>query len=993
MSTPPAGPGDSPRPGDLLSPLDDTLTDPHAAGTVAAHPWPPSSEWPADDATALEHARFYRDSLGLDVYPTPSDWDVKSLANYAFAKAVDAWRGDHGEDMPDEETRAFLWDLAREEAEDSRRGPIGWSVTRRAKAELSAKDFDAMWTDVTTKAPGSPLAHASQRGICVMLGRSTRGWSLAQVDVDVKHGADLAGEWACLPGPADRSPSGGLHVYVLDPRVGDRRVRTSSNALAPGVEVRTSGFAVWPAGQGGDQARRWLRRDALRAAPPALCRPPPRRQRTGSKPTMDDGAYDDGHVLTDRSHEPRSHGQSSRAAETLGGSVDAGERNEKVLAVVGILARPHALPPDVVDAVLLCLVDARAVGASTAEETRAEVTTWRAALTRGPRDAEFAAEVVEAWLLARYQGPKPWLRGAIGRIVRSLWKTAERRQAERDGTSAGAEDFAVGDPVWCEDRDAAPRPAVLTPASMAASPPTDRVPGTDADSPAAAHAHAAAGLGPLLAAAYPFAPPTAASTVRGRDDEPVVDYAKLFRPSAVAFSEADQNAFQERRRASFARGPAFYDFARGAGVMGLGDESYPFGYGLGPWLAKAVRGLSQGSVISIGAAGGKKGKTVMAGQMVEGLQMATARRLLGEPAWADAPVVLVFWVCEMPEDGEIPRRLLARHYGLQQDALSQGHDAAEYVRSVNGWPAAEVVNRSRMLASLHHREAFSRARWSLHGGGHDWTEAAHHAAHRLVAYELNHEIDLRELPEPRGQGRGRVVHDAGPMLVRHVAKAVRLRVAAFVDVWGAEGHFTAADVLPIVVTDPVQRWSEDSDKGSLDALIHGHVRRLSYSERNGGVGAAVIFTSDTTKAAVREVSLARFYHEDGQVIAGEIFAGSQGIVHGSDCLGLHAETSADGLAALLRARHLVARSGGAGPTVYPFTLDLATGRLRPLDPATVPAPLKPTPGSAGGGGGRDGGDRWSRDREAQRGGGRGERPPPIGVPAAGRHWGDRPGDD
>ena len=958
MSTPQDGAGTKPAPeGDAVT-----------APRHPAFPWPSSEdprEWPDDDAPAVEWAVFYRDRLGREVWPTPSRFDVIALAGHLRDKAVDAYVEDHGA-LPDDETQATLYEFAVEQAEDSVRGPCGWALAKAKRIVVGDAEFRSWWTSSGRR---GAQAHAHERGICVRLGTGvglavhdasvevgSGGGAWAQVDVDVKHGADADGEWARLPGPADRSPSGGLHVYALDDRWPDAPVRASSGHLAPGVEVRTGGYAMLPAGAGGDPSRRWLRRDAPRSAPDALLERP--RATRGGRDAS-------GHQTGEPERQPW-NGQaprSGRVADVLADPVLEGERNTKVGAVVGMLARPGRLPADVVDAALAVCVEWCA---------GRDVARWRAALGGGvARDEDFAVEVVDAWLGARYQGGRPWGRGKVATVARSLWRTAERRYEAQDEV-AGAADPASGDPVWREPAGAwgvqrAASGEAADPARTAAEvpPPPSVVPPLERSPPGEEIRQAATAptTAPAIPDLVPPRPPAPRSAFK---------LGQLFRSLLDSYPEADQAADAARNPVPLDRGPPLMDFARG-GV----DANYPHGMSLGPWAARAMPGFIPGDMWALGAASAKGFKTFTAGWMLDGLALGTARRLLGEPGWANAPVVLVFWLTEMPRRGELPRRSQARHLGVPLAALVNGDHAASRVAAADPDAAREVVAHARMMVGLHHRPELDRARWDLHGDAPEWTNMSFHAAHRIMAGELVHEIKMGALPEPEGRGSARVVHDAGPQLVLHVREEMRHHRDAFC----ARHGFATDDVLVIVAWDPGQRYVDDAGPGkqALDALLNAMRKHLAApetvgenGERRGGISACVVITSDTTKAAAKEVSLARFAHESPGVLAAEVYAGSQLIPHLCNTAVVYAEPSTDGgRTCLLRLRVLQCRDTAGDPTCYPFQVDLATGRLRAMDPATVPVPPKPLPrdevrealagtpygkgGGGGGGGARDGG--------------------------------------
>jgi len=175
------------------------------------------------------------------------------------------------------------------------------------------------------------------------------------------------------------------------------------------------------------------------------------------------------------------HGGLGRVAAILASDIGRGDgRTRAAQAIVGILAAPRAVPDDVLDAALAMLVEYGAGRDWAAARVNEECLAWRAALTRGPRDAQFAEEVLTTWVATRDVGPAKKSAAWARSTARSTWKTADRRQ---DG-NAGAEDVGLAaligqrdaDP-WADDpprhaRDfavAAPSPpAAMTPATWPA---------------------------------------------------------------------------------------------------------------------------------------------------------------------------------------------------------------------------------------------------------------------------------------------------------------------------------------------------------------------------------------------------------------------------------------------------------------------------------------------------------------------------------------------
>ena len=232
--------------------------------------WPAEHEWPAADAHPRDHVRFYRDRLGLRCYPTPSLADVLQSAKRFYLEAENDWREDHKGADPTGDDRSMLLDLAREEAEATRKGPL--ALTHKAFTEAPVISDEMIERGWGGKNAG--------RGIAVALGRSTKGHTLAQVDVDPRHGGEVDGPLVAglvsdrATSMVASTPGGGLHIYVL----GDSTLRPQvSGALAPGVELRTTGYAMMPSGSSsavtgddGNGGRAWVSTGWPQRAPDVL---------------------------------------------------------------------------------------------------------------------------------------------------------------------------------------------------------------------------------------------------------------------------------------------------------------------------------------------------------------------------------------------------------------------------------------------------------------------------------------------------------------------------------------------------------------------------------------------------------------------------------------------------------------------------------------------------------------------------------------------------
>lgn len=966
--------------------MDDETPDPVATMTPDASPvtsaWPPPEEWPADDASAREMAAFYRDRLGLTVLPSPGPADVMAHAMKLWRDAVADWADEH----PDEPVPDETWDDAREIAAKYRKGPIPY--IRREKFVTAADVTDAhldLWFVADPNARG-PRKHADERGIVVLAGRSSRGFPLLLVDTDPRHGGDLGGEWANLPGPRASTPGlaygdpvderrPGVHCLVLASSSG--RERSSQGHLAPGVDVVAGGGTPIPLPAGAATPhRRWLCRDAPREAPAALREQP--RRRAPPRPGMNaDGtpAAPDarrGIVRADRGpgDDDEEFGL-GRAANIIASEAGVGERNPGAAAIVGILARPLACPPDFVRACLEMLAEefAGRDGAGAAELER-ESAEWRRLLTRGPRDADFAADVVATWIRCRDVNPRRWKDGHARKTARSIWRALDRRE----GGQAGAEDFGVGGMLGH-------RPAgwpAATRVCLADVPQSDEpadagaAAGAAAETPQVTHAAPAeapqAGVGadasPPIADAVVdvFNPPTPAAAVQAPAWRGGIDPATYTRSLAEFYPPDRLERDMQRRPVRVDDVMPMMDFATGRYFT---PEERP-GYGWGAPLDLAIGGFSPGDVRFIGAAGAGAGKTWFECFLSNGLTLATACRILGYEGFGHRPIVMPVWVTEMPKRGELTWRLCGQFFGFDLAALAWGQDAdrapgvVAHARELAAdlrapWTPVDVVRRARAHVAHHLERPGSRDDSPL---GFAW--------HRLIKV-----ISLSSLPAPRGRsGPASVDHRAGPTLVDHVADAVAHERCLLADLLAV----AESDVLPLVMVDPGQRFAGAGReaRAMIDDFFGAVVSVLA-----GELECAVLGTLDTTKHAAREIGVDAFLGGDAPALAADMAAGSQAIMHNADVIGLCAERVAPGAADPLRTtqwcRLLKGRTGNAAEA-YPFDWEMSRGRYRarPAEPLRARQDGDGAPGP-GGGRDRDGG------RPGDRRGGR-QPAPPDGAP-------------
>lgn len=887
---------EAPTPGamDSLSPASDDAV-PHVASIVLPR-WPDESEWPAADAPALTVARFYREVLGARILPTPSAEDTRDYAEWLYRESVRDYLDSNGGAMsgtPEIDER--LRDDARSLADDARKGPIGRIA--KAFAGKVATDADLVkWFG--EQGNGGRGKH---RGICIILGESSKGLPLAQVDVDPRHGGDINGEWAMLPGPSVETPGGGRHVFTLaSPAI---KASNGKHALAPGVEVRVSGFAVVPSGASSPN-RRWTSVAPPRAAPAAMC-----RGGTPSRPTHQRRDQNSPRQPWDLPDAAEASGL-GRVAWTLANECGEGERNPGALCIVGLLARPSALPADAVASALHLLAEWGAGQDWSTARLAEEGTRWRELLTRGPRDAEFAAEVLATWIDVRDTNSPRWSAAKARSVARNLWKTADRRE---EG-NAGAEDMGHAGGVG--DFSPPPRqpsaPTVATPIMVDAG----------ASSPVVALTR------PLSTYDY------TAEVMPSAGDKDALELARrqiflrrILPSSADAYPDDAMDRDVERVPLRIEKLYPFFDFWPVAEERQseYGDELV--GHGYGRWLASALGGLLPGDFKVIGGAGAKIGKTHLLGQCLEGLALNAAARILGIPGYEHCPIVMTVWVTEMPKPGEVKLRMLSRHFGFDMAAWTMAQAAEEapgimhMANEVQKPPSLVVTHARRIVKYFRNNEQDPVG---------------------FVIRHLNKELALSEFPAPTGTGRSYVDHASGVNLVSHLADAVALRRSDLAQLLGV----TESEIIPVIAIDPGQRFiGGDGSKKELDGFLNAVLSKLCRT--HNGLGAIVMMTSDTTKAAAKEIDLETFMSGQGPSLAADIFAGSQAWMHIPDTV--IAVCGQDGGVPYRRTQWVRVLQGrtGAPAEVYPFSWETHLGRFRPRKSEPLRSP--PEGGARGGG--------------------------------------------
>jgi len=583
-------------------------------------PWPSPESLPRDTDSPLAWARFYA-SLGMIILPTPCAADLEAAVEVNLRAEIEALAA-AGEPASAEKKaeirKAIEAEVSRFVKAPGTKTLIGWRGRDRAPTE----DEIDQWWGASAGAAG-PL-----RGIWARTGLGAGGAApLAVVDVDTKHGGDVA-PWRHDSDMVALTPSGGVHAWYLDDGSVPSRGARPGEAW-PGVDLRgTGGGVVLPSGRS-SPGRRWL----SWSEPATLSEQ--------ARAVIDARARGGGGIsgaTLDRS---------ARLAGTVGAALQEvatdGTKHATAGQIVGILARPFGLPADVVDPALAVLADD---GADEADLER-----WRHLFTHGPRTVEHAIEFLGAW--NRQRCSPSWTDRKVRSAAIGFWGTANRRE----GGNAGAFDMAR-----LEFSSGMEEPTIVDEQAAEAS---------AASEPASA---------PSMPATAPAitAPQRPAIIL----PEPVKLPAEFAMPLSVARTWDSISAELALSPISVETLPPWLDWR---GVPDL--TSGPYGYGLGPWFNTSIgRGLRRGSFIAIGALLAKGGKTSLLGQWVEGLIHQGAQRLLGvhEAAkpWAKderftddgGPIYLAVWLTEMEKHIDLDNRLIGRYLGVDWSFIGLGVD-------------------------------------------------------------------------------------------------------------------------------------------------------------------------------------------------------------------------------------------------------------------------------------------------------------------------------
>jgi hypothetical protein len=874
-----------------------------------AGPWPDASLRPADDAPPAAWARFYRDHCGWVVLPTAGPADVMSYAIALHTEALSDYAVDHpGEDVPEDVSLA-CWDHAREMADTTAGRPIGhlynaWlkspgGSSKPAKVTTASDITDEMialaWEPLDNSR--GPRAHADERGIAILPNRSERGLPACLVDVDPRHGGDADGPWGmALAGPKASTPGGGVHTLMLA-----TGKETASADLGPGVDVVAGGGTMIPVPAGSaTPGRQWLRWDAPVPAPDALRK----RGRKKAPPRVGEAAA--GGVARERQPgDDDDAGAAGHTAALMLSPVGDGERNHVAGALVGLLARPGACPDDFVQACLETLAEEMAGREVAYATVTAEAARWRHLLTRGPRDADFAAEVLEVWYATRNTASKRW-KTTPRKFALSVWKVCDRREEGQ----AGAEDFGIGPMLTARPASWPPLPEyVPAVAPIDHSAPAEPPPPPPQAAPAPAE---------RVEVPYPAPAPAAvqaASRWRGGID-----------PRSYTLTLGEDYTAEHLRR-DLQREPIqiadvapAVDFVTGKASTSPDLLTPPVRFGWGHPLAKAKRGISAGEFLAVGASSAGAGKTTFLAWLANGLALQTAMRLLGVPGYERRPLVLPVWVSEMPKKMELYGRLVTSYLGFDRGCLSAGTLAHEDpgvldMAARHNMTALEVVAEARALENLHGNDP------------------------RFPLCVARHQVIRRVKPSklPRHTRRSGVLvnHRTGPDLIDHLADAVDLFRRDLAELAGAPED----QILPLIILDPVQRFAGgdgESERRAIDAIL-GAANEVLCEE----LEAVVVTTNDTTKKAAGGVNVDHFLSAEAPGLMADVFAGSQGIIHhASDVIAVHPERPDPSRPGRTRqwARLLRSRGGGEAAEVFPYEWDKTLGRLTAGEAEPLRAP-------------------------------------------------------
>ncbi len=296
-------------------------------------------------------------------------------------------------------------------------------------------------------------------------------------------------------------------------------------------------------------------------------------------------------------------------------------------------------------------------------------------------------------------------------------------------------------------------------------------------------------------------------------------------------------------------------------------EPFHCGHGIGPELAARLGyGVAPGELVAVGAAHAGAGKTAFVMQVADGLALRCLNRGAG-------PMTPVFVLSEMAAEA-LTYRTLARW---------------------TGHPAYLLRGGKTTLASKPRETRAARAA----------------AAEALsVSSELQRSRHfMRRLDTTKALAAGATLVDV---------------VARHVETWRDQlAKESSADVVPVVVVDPLQRWQSAGDEvASLNQLV------TDLGNRTAAHGWITIITSDTNKASAKGDNA----NENAVAEGAGVFRGSYNLIHQADAV-VYLRPAAgvtDEQHAVIEAVPVKARWGSVGGNPPAFLWKKENGRFYPM---------------------------------------------------------------
>lgn len=334
---------------------------------------------PTDGAHPLDFARYY---LARGWVPLPIR-SPEELEEYRLDRLVKLQEKLH---PPEAEARAL-----QEMHRAAKRPMVRWADD----VWLDNRPDDAQLVEWWGEYPG--------RGIFLLTGAKA---GVVVVDVDTYKGASPE-PWQSCTGVVARTPKGGVHAYFAA-----CDVKTSEGEVAPGVDVRGNGGGVVAPSGWSSPGRQFLKNEDLaQLRLPSTPAPPPRDPR-----------------------EPRADPQHARAgtfAEVVSTRRPDGVRVRSMKTIVGMLAKPRALPEDAIEAVRQLVADYHG-----GDHHPAFGMVWLgmdgALRSPAPRSRELTVLIGRLWNQLRCD--PPWDEDHCDKSFGSVWDTAERGESPDTAT-------------------------------------------------------------------------------------------------------------------------------------------------------------------------------------------------------------------------------------------------------------------------------------------------------------------------------------------------------------------------------------------------------------------------------------------------------------------------------------------------------------------------------------------------------------------------------